>query len=373
MMIFLLCLCHAFSSSIPINIYEKSLDTLNIPQSNNFTIVSSNSSSCDSCFFIGSSTESPSFDFDTIKKETIWESFGEFSSIESFANKKLELIIPPQTTPINIKISVFSFIQEIGQIKLVTSYTESGCPIECEEHGECLTDEDAKKYCKCYEGYFGYGCSVFVIDAKFEKTASANVTDFGIAFFNIEIVDSKTQIINLSPVDETYYFNNANSNFLPSFLDCQDKCQGDELKECSKDMCHIGLFCPKMGQCLIKVTNIEKEVSRSILLIVIISTFTIICGLGVPLLIFLCCRRCREARNEIPKQLSAEEFENLCPEINWSDDNKSDTCSICLEDFDVSHKIRKLKCNHIFHTKCIDEWALSHPTCPVCKDTIKSS
>ncbi|OMJ95033.1 hypothetical protein SteCoe_1736 [Stentor coeruleus] len=369
MIIFFLCLYQAFSSKIPISIYEKSLKAINIPQSNKFTIISSNSSSCDSCFFLGSRTEIPNLSFN--QNQIIWESFGEFSSIESFANKKLELIIPPQTTTINIKISVFSFSNQIGAIELIINYTESGCPIECQEHGECLNDNLGMKYCQCYEGYFGYGCSVLVKDIKIGKSVSENVSDFGIAFFNIKLGDN-SQVINYGPVNETYFFNNANPKFLPSFLDCQDNCDESKFTNCTTDICHIGIFCPNISMCSITVSNTEIT-TKSILLVAIISTFTIMLGLGIPFLIFLCCRRYRVARNEIPKQLSAKEFENLCPETNWSNDNKSETCSICLEDFNTSHKVRKLKCNHVFHTKCIDEWALSHPTCPICKDVIKSS
>ncbi|OMJ80656.1 hypothetical protein SteCoe_19033 [Stentor coeruleus] len=366
-----LCLYQAFSAKVPINIYKKSLDPINIPQSNNFTIITSNSSLCESCFFIGSSADTPNLDF--TQNKTIWKTIGEFTSIESYINKKLELIIPPKNFTSNIKISVFSFTQEIGIIDLVISYTNSGCPVECEEHGKCLNNEFGIKYCQCFEGYFGYGCSVLVKDAKIDDSVSTNVTDFGIAFFNIEMKSGVTQIVSYDPKNEVFFFSNANPNYLPSFLDCQDKCDESELGVCNESKCYIGFLCAKKDQCSINIKNTVKVASRSILLIVIISTFTIICGLGIPLLIFLCCRRCSQARNEVPKQMSAEEFENLCPEIKWSDDNKSETCSICLDDFNSSDRIRKLKCNHIFHTKCIDEWALSHPTCPVCKDVIKIS
>jgi E3 ubiquitin-protein ligase RNF13 len=47
------------------------------------------------------------------------------------------------------------------------------------------------------------------------------------------------------------------------------------------------------------------------------------------------------------------------------------TCSICLEDFKNSEKIRILPCDHIFHPKCVDEWLQNwNRTCPLCKKPI---
>ena len=53
-----------------------------------------------------------------------------------------------------------------------------------------------------------------------------------------------------------------------------------------------------------------------------------------------------------------------------------DTCSICLsrmpEDLSDEEKRRgpdrqrRLRCGHLFHGECIDEWAAKHPTCPLC-------
>ncbi|XP_078148586.1 E3 ubiquitin-protein ligase ATL9-like [Carex rostrata] len=43
-------------------------------------------------------------------------------------------------------------------------------------------------------------------------------------------------------------------------------------------------------------------------------------------------------------------------------------CAICLCDFEDDENIRLLpKCSHMFHPDCIDEWLLSHRTCPVCR------
>lgn len=44
-------------------------------------------------------------------------------------------------------------------------------------------------------------------------------------------------------------------------------------------------------------------------------------------------------------------------------------CTICMENINCNKK--KLKCGHIFHTKCIEIWKLSNNTCPICRQEIK--
>lgn len=50
-------------------------------------------------------------------------------------------------------------------------------------------------------------------------------------------------------------------------------------------------------------------------------------------------------------------------------------CSICLEDFESNILVSKLKCDHIYHEKCISEWIslkndISKVKCPNCNQNI---
>ncbi|GLJ39077.1 hypothetical protein SUGI_0796560 [Cryptomeria japonica] len=46
-------------------------------------------------------------------------------------------------------------------------------------------------------------------------------------------------------------------------------------------------------------------------------------------------------------------------------------CPICLSDFADGEKIRVLpECNHSFHRQCIDQWLLSHSSCPTCRRSL---
>ena len=64
---------------------------------------------------------------------------------------------------------------------------------------------------------------------------------------------------------------------------------------------------------------------------------------------------------------------NFCPKC----DNKliyknEKICSICLENILYKNDIIKTKCNHIFHTKCIEKWLSKQNTCPICRDKINN-
>jgi len=45
-------------------------------------------------------------------------------------------------------------------------------------------------------------------------------------------------------------------------------------------------------------------------------------------------------------------------------------CSVCFGTMNGQRAVRKLDCNHEFHTRCLDRWKLTctgDPTCPMCR------
>ena len=49
----------------------------------------------------------------------------------------------------------------------------------------------------------------------------------------------------------------------------------------------------------------------------------------------------------------------------------NDSCSICLENYQVGEFKRELNCDHCFHKKCVDnKWLKSQKTCPICRTNI---
>jgi regulator of RNase E activity RraB len=45
------------------------------------------------------------------------------------------------------------------------------------------------------------------------------------------------------------------------------------------------------------------------------------------------------------------------------------SCPVCLENYKDSEYKRELKCNHVFHKKCIDKWIKVQNNCPICRHT----
>ena len=64
-----------------------------------------------------------------------------------------------------------------------------------------------------------------------------------------------------------------------------------------------------------------------------------------------------EKNGAVSKGLSNAQI-NSIRERAWvrNGDTSEDTCSICFDVFSKFQKYKKLKCNHEFHSKCIDRW-----------------
>ncbi len=52
------------------------------------------------------------------------------------------------------------------------------------------------------------------------------------------------------------------------------------------------------------------------------------------------------------------------------DDDETERCCICLNDFAEDESIRRLPCLHIFHKDCIDEWLRRNHKCPLCNMSV---
>lgn len=66
-----------------------------------------------------------------------------------------------------------------------------------------------------------------------------------------------------------------------------------------------------------------------------------------------------------------EELDKI--QISEFSDIKTDEkqCSICLDDFEPSSKIRLINCKHLFHSECLDTWLLQHDyKCPHCREKV---
>lgn len=78
-----------------------------------------------------------------------------------------------------------------------------------------------------------------------------------------------------------------------------------------------------------------------------------------------------QLENTGPPPASEDQLKNL-PLITISEEDveKNVQCAICMEDFSLNDKAKKLPCKHMFHEPCIGEWLKLHGTCPVCRKNL---
>ena len=54
-----------------------------------------------------------------------------------------------------------------------------------------------------------------------------------------------------------------------------------------------------------------------------------------------------------------------------NDENK--ICLICLEEYKNNDMIKKLNCNHIFHSECLKKWLSINAICPTCRNDLRQN
>mmetsp|Transcript_55946 Transcript_55946/g.121079 ORF Transcript_55946/g.121079 Transcript_55946/m.121079 type:complete len:216 (-) Transcript_55946:86-733(-) len=57
--------------------------------------------------------------------------------------------------------------------------------------------------------------------------------------------------------------------------------------------------------------------------------------------------------------------------VRDADNGEGDAeCRVCLSDYQPDEEIVRLPCMHYAHTRCIEEWLVRSPKCPVCRSSI---
>jgi E3 ubiquitin-protein ligase RNF38/44 len=73
----------------------------------------------------------------------------------------------------------------------------------------------------------------------------------------------------------------------------------------------------------------------------------------------------------IANQLKTKVYSTKAAAINLeevaSDDQETDSCIICQDDFKNEEKIGILRCEHEYHEDCLTKWLLVKNVCPICK------
>ena len=76
------------------------------------------------------------------------------------------------------------------------------------------------------------------------------------------------------------------------------------------------------------------------------------------------------------KGIEKEELNKKFPIIEFGNtelsNEKCESCTICISDFQKGENIRVLDCSHSFHSECIDTWMKDNASCPLCKKNFAS-
>lgn len=71
-------------------------------------------------------------------------------------------------------------------------------------------------------------------------------------------------------------------------------------------------------------------------------------------------------------QAQIDKIEDLIYSKHTEKKNQTfESCPICYIDYKVGDKLKKLPCEHVFHTPCIEEWLKKKAKCPMCNHEIK--
>ncbi|KAK7795140.1 hypothetical protein U0070_026015 [Myodes glareolus] len=76
--------------------------------------------------------------------------------------------------------------------------------------------------------------------------------------------------------------------------------------------------------------------------------------------------------NHQTRGLTKEQIANLAMR-SFGENDALKTCTICITEYMVGNKIRKLPCSHEYHAHCIDRWLSENTTCPICRRAVLSS
>ncbi|XP_030644430.1 E3 ubiquitin-protein ligase RNF115 [Chanos chanos] len=79
-----------------------------------------------------------------------------------------------------------------------------------------------------------------------------------------------------------------------------------------------------------------------------------------------------QLENTGPPPADKEMISSL-PTVNVSSEQAESRleCPVCREEYAAGESVRKLPCQHCFHSDCIVPWLQLHDTCPVCRKSLK--
>jgi len=80
-----------------------------------------------------------------------------------------------------------------------------------------------------------------------------------------------------------------------------------------------------------------------------------------------------ERMGNVSKGLNKKDLDKI-PLIKFNsieENNGLIKCTVCQFEFNIGDDLRKLRCSHVYHKNCVDEWLLNEKKCPICNIEVK--
>ena len=310
----------------------------------------------------------------------------EICSIETWASGTSELLVNPMEREIGaIFISAFTLSDDCSEEveAEISTYQENSSIDYC---SDCGLSSDSG--CDCFIGYAGYSCSteieeITTSDRQYNLAIGPNQWEF----FYMHILDEDQLNFQISTSSNILMYLNPNNStqnmpFMNHSLFTYQLIASEEDNTTEYEV-YCGQY--KMRYMLWSIYCMQNEVCNLILdfgsrgdsefheLIIILVCSCVgvcicICGLFFAARILKKKILSRREGSSNPSIVYACEMDKLFPRhLYQTKDVSQGSCVICFTDISIGAECRELKCTHVFHTECIDQWVQVKQECPICK------
>lgn len=327
-------------------------------------------------FIVSSFTNEPKI----LIKDSKWIRDYEDYSIVNYIQGNHSLLVEPSSSDENLDlfVTLCSFDEEISEdVKVLVEYSYS--EQYCSKGGYLVGGK-----CKCFDGFAGDDCSLGLIDLNQNSSYWGKVEPFELMFFSITVEDEEfnVEINSKSENLQSFFWTSFNKTEirLPSFLNLDNDLEylkGSttiSLKSASSQEIKVffSIFCFTDQPCEVTITlnsisnNENKGNSSSRILLIAVLSITIPIFISILGLIML---KFSNSSNPAKKNkgLSGDSINTYADIIYVDEDMQNEECAICYENYAEYVEAKKVACGHVFHTECIDQWALINAHCPLCR------
>ncbi|CAD8189526.1 unnamed protein product [Paramecium octaurelia] len=248
-----------------------------------------------------------------------------------------------------------------------------------------LTMTEAKQHISqpCQFPHYGQNCSLSIQQIQKEFSVTILILN-NTWFYAYTILDNDDYEIYVQNGESLFgisiiSFNKENATRLPSFLQnliVLDSYNNDENQislpktENSQESIYIiGLYnfnSTQIQEITITITASDKNEDFPIWATILLISIVIF---GLLLFLIILCHYKRQYKKltQIKPALDRKVLKKYMPPQKVDTKMSTDTCSVCLVQFELKEKYCKTPCNHYFHEQCLLDWTTKQANCPVCR------